>query len=321
MKKNTTDDPRNKELFVKIIRYVFVSAIVMFVANSLLRALITVDWKIITFAYGKLLLGTVLVLSSACVASFVYMKIYAILGNKLSLVETFILATVPPLGKYIPGKVMSLVGHASLAKLFGIRLAVAGFAALLFIIVGLSSGVVLGVLLIYLGQYNLVEWKFANQLLLLAVVPTIIILVWPNLYWNIVNVALERFRKRSVNVQFTFSTNLIMFIGLFFVNGLFIGGSVLAGLGVTSTDLSLLPIVVGIACFANVSGYLVLFSPGGIGIRDGILYYLLITIMDESVAALLTVVLRVLQTVADVFLAIVGTSLLMWLKANKKSVE
>ena len=79
-------------------------------------------------------------------------------------------------------------------------------------------------------------------------------------------------------------------------------------------DISMLPYIVSVTVFAGTLGLLALFSPAGIGVRDGAYLFLLTTITGASIAALITVFLRIMQTIADLLMAILAAIYLWFIK-------
>jgi hypothetical protein len=67
-----------------------------------------------------------------------------------------------------------------------------------------------------------------------------------------------------------------------------------------------LPMVISIAALAGTMGLLALFSPAGIGVRDGIYLLTLTPVIGSQKAALFTVLLRLMQSTIDVIMAISG---------------
>ena len=70
------------------------------------------------------------------------------------------------------------------------------------------------------------------------------------------------------------------------------------------------PTFVVIAALANTIAYLVIFAPGGIGVREAILWVGLDPIIGHANAAIVVVALRVIQTVVEILLAGAGMILL-----------
>jgi hypothetical protein len=90
------------------------------------------------------------------------------------------------------------------------------------------------------------------------------------------------------------------------LNGLYFLGLAIIILSVVKVPVSVLPILVGIFCLANVVGFLALFAPAGIGVREGILFLALGPLVGAGMASVIVILARLIQTVADIFSAALG---------------
>ena len=70
------------------------------------------------------------------------------------------------------------------------------------------------------------------------------------------------------------------------------------------------PWMVSVAVCASIIGFLAFFAPAGIGVREGIYLLLLGDVLGQSMAALLAVVLRLIQTVLELLYGAAGFVLL-----------
>ena len=64
-----------------------------------------------------------------------------------------------------------------------------------------------------------------------------------------------------------------------------------------------------------------LFSPGGIGVREAILYAGLHTIIDPKWSAVIVIALRLIQTVVEILLAGLAVWILRNLREESPAVE
>ena len=94
--------------------------------------------------------------------------------------------------------------------------------------------------------------------------------------------------------------------GSFILNSLYFLGLALIIFSIVELPASVLPILVGIFCLANVVGFLTLFAPAGIGVREGILLLVLGPLVGAGMASVIAILARLIQTVADIFSAVFG---------------
>jgi uncharacterized membrane protein YbhN (UPF0104 family) len=76
-------------------------------------------------------------------------------------------------------------------------------------------------------------------------------------------------------------------------------------MSVTKVELSLIPLFIASAALAMTVSYLMPFTPGGIGIREG-LYLITLGPTIGPRVAIVVVAMRVIQTVIEIFLAAIG---------------
>jgi uncharacterized membrane protein YbhN (UPF0104 family) len=215
-----------------------------------------------------------------------------------SVLRVFFLAN---LGRYLPGKLWQIAGLAYLARGEGIQATVATGAAVLGQAFSLAGATLLGAgaLLrkggagdVLLGQ----GWALVIVTLLLVVSATPRVLKGLLKLWF-------RLARQSVPGEFTPGWTFgVRWMGLYalgwIVQGL--GFWMLArGLGF---DLGILPGVTSYAA-AYVIGYLALFAPAGIGVREGLLLALLGPILGAG-AAILAIIARLWATGVEVAAAL-----------------
>jgi hypothetical protein len=77
----------------------------------------------------------------------------------------------------------------------------------------------------------------------------------------------------------------------------------------TPLDWSLLPVLTGIFVAAWVMGFVVVFAPQGLGVREGVMVLLLSFYMPVAAASVIAVAFRVWLSLRDLAMAAVGTRL------------
>lgn len=216
-------------------------------------------------------------------------------------------AWVPPLGKYVPGKVASLLGAVWLLR----RLGVASWAAVSAVLVmdGLAvlSGLISGAPLLWWGPLR-EAWPWGRAVAG-GVVALGALLLHPRVYGRLVNVAL-RLLKRPALPRPPDGRRYAAVAALMF------GQWALAGLALWLTCAAVAPLpaaalpwCVAVAALAYTVGYLALFAPGGLGPRELVFQYTLVLMIGGS-AAVVVVLMRLLQTGVELAMAAAGMALL-----------
>lgn len=223
-------------------------------------------------------------------------------------------AWVPPLGKYIPGKVAALMAAMALLKRFSIPTAVAVSVVLVLDGLAVLAGLISGLPVLYWEPVrNIVPWAWV------VCIPVIVIGVmclWPGIFGRLINTLLTRLGKSPLPRLPTAREYLIPVLCAFLQWGL--AGLSLMWMVESITDQdqwSRLPLYISFAALSQTIGYLALFAPGGIGVREAILLAGLSPLVGPLVG--LIVPLRALAQIAvDVMLACIGLSILSRLKSS-----
>lgn len=187
-------------------------------------------------------------------------------GFHISMRQAFIMEGLNIFSKYIPGKLWMIMGKAVyLAELKNYR---KGELSVLFLhvhVIALWCGLVMGIFGLWMNDaLYMLSWI---GLLILGFFT--LILLSKTVYQTTLNVA-NKILKRDYNlpeVGFVKTVSLIpWFLGVWLLWG---GGFYLLALSITKDTLPLSTIF----CFplASTIGILVIFAPGGIGIREGVI--------------------------------------------------
>jgi len=246
------------------------------------------------------------VLSSACVvvaySGFVLAWRIALarLGGHLSLVDAHRVWYLGNFGRYVPGKVLQLAGTAYFARAKGVSpvLAVsASLAAQLFV---LGAGIlVAGAAAPSLDRPGLAAYRTVGMA---AAVAFLAIVLTP-LLGVAYRAGLRLIGRSEYYTPLPWSERLVLLVvnlGAWIVLGvgfwLFLGGV---------TDLpgdAFLP-AVGICAAGYVAGYLAVFVPGGLGVREGVYAALLSLYIPPSVSVAVAILARLWMTACEVVAA------------------
>jgi uncharacterized membrane protein YbhN (UPF0104 family) len=237
------------------------------------------DWEGFTPRWGLLVLSCLLLLLGYLYSA----SLWGLMVRELGGPEVRVLATLrifftANLGRYLPGKVWQLAGLAYLAKAEGVTAPTATAAALLGQLLSLAgatligSGVLLGR---ELGGVVSGGWITG------AMVALLVILTFP----AILNPLLKRVVQRDPGAEagplWPDRAFGVRWLGLYGVSWILQGGAfwlLVLGLGLELSPLQ------GVAIFpaAYLLGYLFIFAPAGIGVREGFLIVFLNPIMGAS---------------------------------------
>ena len=307
---------RARRLLILAVKVVLLAAVLWYVGRALANAIGQVDWTGVRFRPTWILGGAALVFVSVCFAAAVCRGLYKGLGVKLGRRQSFSLFTAPMMGVYLPGRFLSIAGHAAIARSFGAPLAVGSVAVLIVLGLGVVAALLVGLAFMLAGPVETITWGILMSAIGATAVLTLIVL-HPKLYVGILNRCLRLLKRPTISATLSRRTMAALLLGMCMFILLYAAGFVGMVLGVVDLPASTLPALAGSICIANTIGLLAIFAPGGIGVREGVLLVTLQPMLDAGTAALVIVLLRLLQVVADVALS--GAGLILFRSLRKEA--
>jgi glycosyltransferase 2 family protein len=232
-------------------------------------------------------------------------------GKKFGFSDSISAVNLSALTKYLPGKIWSYAIQIYWLSSFGFAKSVVVYTNLLNVFVSLLVCAILG------AVFFLVEPGFIGKELAMALTIFLIIIdvafVVMNarvIKWGI-TIVNRIFRKDITFIETPRSllVNLqLLFVGIYCLFGL--GAYFLCGgIGIPLSSGHLYSIISGIAV-ADSIGFLAFVVPGGLGVREGVLYFVLKEVTNDRVALLLPIATRIVMMAAEATLGLLALYLL-----------
>lgn len=214
------------------------------------------------------------------------------------------------LGKYIPGSIWVHVGRIYHLRQAGLSIKTAAYASAIEQMTVLASSAF--VVILSPKLFLLLGLPGWTRLLLL---PALVVSIVPNLVARVIwKLGIRRVDLRLTHVPAR--SFMMIYFGGHVIRALVGGGSImliLLILGHSSSELNVFDLAsIGAASFAV--GYMSLLTPGGIGVKEGMLVFLLGQFVPLSVAVLVAISGRLWSLLADGLGAVVGSLYLQWKK-------
>lgn len=202
------------------------------------------------------------------------------------------------LGKYIPGGVWHFVGRFGIYKINGLSAKASTRALILENIWLLGSAVATGVIGVFLTRFDLIAGllNLPNQQWL-AILFTVVALG----LWLLVLVVVHKIMRRYT-IEDLPNVFLVAAVGL--VLWIFIGGSFFVMF--QEFPLSAAPLFIGGYAVSWAVGYVAVFAPGGLGIREAVLAFVFSTIASVELIAVYAAMNRIIWVIAEVLFGLVG---------------
>jgi uncharacterized membrane protein YbhN (UPF0104 family) len=254
----------------------------------------------LTFQPFLLLLSTLIFTFSYLIQIWAWYLITLRLGIAISPLETLKGWCYTQFGKYLPGKIWLFIGRFYFYESRGKsrrNISVALYFETATLIVS-------ALLLFFIGLIFFKELKsiydgepvwWLVPLALLALLS-----IHPLVFQKILNWVLLRLKKESISLSLSYST--ILWVLLVCILAWVIGGIgfylfVESFLFLPSSQLLFLT---GSLAFSSTLGFIALFAPSGLGVREGVLVYLLSWTMPGPVAVIISVLTRIWMTLIEI---------------------
>ncbi len=221
------------------------------------------------------------------------------------------------LGKYVPGKALVVIMRVALVAPAGARPATAAFATLYETLVMMAAGGLVAFLgfLLMPGSNVMVPWLGQTPLALIGFVfgCGFLVLTYPPVFQKLTRLVSLPFPGVGSDAWPHLSTRL-QGEGLLWTvpSWLLLGLSqifVLYGVGYRGLTPQAFPAVIGSVALATVAGFVVPISPGGLGVREWVLWTSLGATLDHGWAVVASLTLRLVWVCTELAAAAVLTPL------------
>jgi uncharacterized membrane protein YbhN (UPF0104 family) len=219
-------------------------------------------------------------------------------GFRVGFADCYRILAVSNLGKYLPGKVWFAVGRMYLARRFAVPERVSIVSTLL-------ETFLLGISACMIAVSTIAApWGGSLSLRASVVVMGVVVLglfvTHPAVFERLVNLVLRRLGRPPVQMSLSYCGIvglLVLYCLSWFWQGL---GFFFLVKSFYDIRVSFWPILWGIYALAWMTGFVNILTPAGLGVREGIMSFLLSLYMATSMAVIVALVTRVWSTLVDV---------------------
>jgi glycosyltransferase 2 family protein len=236
---------------------------------------------------------------------WIYVNSY--LHEKLSFTEGFSLYCTSMMFKYIPGKIWTYAAQIALMsskKISNAVLIYINFSC--FICLAFVSGAY--VLYYYFIYVRIVTWQISALLFILLIVLDAIFIIWNNTIINYLLVPINRLFK--IEIQPIKTKNIIfIYIHIIYIFAFFLLGTTMyflaKGLNMGMPFANIFALMAAISV-AAIAGYLAFFTMGGLGVREGALFFVLKQFANIETALILPFATRLMVIIIELLFAILA---------------
>jgi hypothetical protein len=251
-----------------------------------------IDWP-------RLALATVCVLAAYSGFVLTWRRILGHLGGRLSVRDAHRIWYLGNLGRYVPGKVLQLAGTAYLARAKGVSPVLTVSASLTSQVFVLVAGLlVAAATLPELGAATTAEvsvvWTVG-----LAVAVLLVLIVLSPILDTIYRFALRLIGKSEYHASIPVRERIVLLaVSLLAWGALGTGFWLFVGSVAPLEADPVLPMI-GISAAGYVGGYLAVFVPGGLGVREGLYALLLAAYVPPPMAVAIAILCRLWLTACE----------------------
>jgi uncharacterized membrane protein YbhN (UPF0104 family) len=239
----------------------------------------------------------------------VWLSLLKKVGSDLSFWKMFRIWFISNVGKYLPGKIWTVVGMIYLLEKEGVPKR----KGLTTSIIGQALSVLSAFILSFtLLGYTLYEKIFSKNpvIFFLAIsfsIAALIIVAYPKLLEISINLGLSLVKKERINLELR-SRDLLLYLAYYIFSWFLFGLAFMVFIqSITQVNWNLYFSLTGAFAFSLTIGFLAVFVPGGLGVREGILVLLLSLYFPLPVATLISIFSRLYISIVEL-----GEFLVSW---------
>lgn len=252
----------------------------------------SVDWLRMTLSFG--LLGVVY-------SGFVLLwrQVLDVLGARLSAVDAHRIWYLSNLGRYVPGRVVQLAGTAYMARAKGVSPALAVASTIVAQAFVIGGGFVAAALLLPEAAAGTGPWRTAG---LVAAVGFLVVMLTP-LFGILRRMAARVLGREEWDTEVPWTVRLALtagYVAAWFALG---GAFVLFLTSLTPVPAAAYAPVAGIFAAGYLAGFLAVFVPGGLGVREGVHALLLALYIPSSIAVAVAIAARIWSTAVEIIVS------------------
>lgn len=255
------------------------------------------------FNFSYAALAFLAVMAAWVMSAWCWGRVLNAFGHQVPYRDVFVIYFKANLGKYLPGKIWQIVGSAYFAADKGIPEG----ASITTSLIGQAYSVLSGISLFAASLlFGLIEFGADINLLfkwsaLPVLVALLLVAVRPDLGQPLMNWAMRLIKRQQVTIRLPITRAaelFFLYLICWFIFGL---GLWLFSNALTPVGIQLYIPLTAILAAAVAIGFLALFAPGGLGVREGVIALFLASLpgFPAPVPAAVAVGYRIIMTIAE----------------------
>lgn len=291
---------------MKILNRVLTGAVVAVIFYFLIRHLVT-NWGKIPFSelrfdVGYLAISFLFLLAYFLLLTIGWSQIVGELDSKIPFQKALYIMATSQIAKYLPGGIWYTLGRVYLGKSARIKEEI-GLLSVVFE----TFLLMLTNLVIFLVAINFISSEpVLSPWLSILFIVVILVLLYPPLLNMLLNLALRLFKRPRVMLKAKYANILKLSAYFFGVWLCQIAGFYTLINSIFPIPLTQLAHLAAAYTLSWITGFIVLFAPGGLGVREGMMSLLLAPILPSPLAVAISFISRIWITLFETVMFFVG---------------
>jgi uncharacterized membrane protein YbhN (UPF0104 family) len=291
---------KSKKIYLRILRWAIVVAIFFFLGKMVWDHWNQVKGTPFTLRPFPFILSTLIFAFSYFIQIWAWYLITLKLEIALSPSETLKTWFYSQLGKYLPGKIWLFLSRFHFYESRGKSKKAISIALYLeTVTIIMAAGLIFLAALIFHREIRLFySWRHPGWLVLLFLLG--FIFLHPRVLQKILNWTLVQFKREPIFLSISYLDVLwILFVCII--------SWVIGGIGFYLFIDSVYPaapqyilFLTGALAISSALGLIAIFAPSGLGVREGVLVYLLLLMMPPPVAVIISILTRIWMTLIEI---------------------
>ena len=298
------------KLAFNILKLLVLLAVFYYVGKTLYRDLSKIDWRTLRIRPLMLVGATISLLGIYGLQMVSYRFLLAAFARRVKWRVMAAVAWVPLLGKYVPGKVVSVTGAIFLLRKSGVPAPAALSSVVMLDALPVVAGLMLGSPLLLTPEVRAVVP--GGPILMAVVTVGGLIAILPAVFTRLVNFGLKILKRpplpREAKLK-DYALPACAAFGQWLAGGMalwFISRAMVFDGHAANVGAALIPRFISICALSMTVSYLTLLAPGGLGVREGLLLITLGPVLGPQAAGVVSVALRVIQVCLEITLCGIG---------------
>jgi len=316
--KSNTRETRPGRWGKRVVYLALTIVVLYFVGKALFLRMEQISWADLTLKTEYAVCGVLLLALCPLFTGLAFTALVTSLGGHAGMLKPATIQIAASLGRYIPGKVVSITGQSMMLARMGVRVPITVSASLL--MVALTVAITLLLSLPLAWHPALRDSLPAATLGFVALGACCVVCLYPPIFLRLINFLLKKLGCEAI-VSKPIGRWLWLGAAMVLTRHLALaGGVIMTANAITPVEPHQYLVIAATANAASVIGFLAVFAPAGIGVREGVYLLALEAVLGGGTAAILAILVRMFQTCVDVIMSVAAVILLLiWRRRARRN--